>query len=369
MQEKERYLPLDVFRGIAIALMILVNTPGSWQYVYEPLRHSPWHGCTLADVVFPLFLFAVGLSLAFSFSSRHNDMNAAADWRILRRVALIFLIGLFINFYPPWLVNCENFRIMGVLQRIALAYSIAALAIRLSPERYLPAIAALALCGHWLFLFLCGSTDPYSQSGNAALGLDRLVFGEAHLYQGFGFPFEPEGLAGTMPAAVTILIGYMAGTWLQDTNKQLALLKLTAYGTPLLFSGYLWGFILPINKPLWTGSYVLYTGGISSLLLALIVFIFDVKGLNKWRLVFSVYGMNPLALFVLSSIWIKTMQRVIFISGPEGTKIAAGAWLYQNVFMPAWGPAGGSLAYAVAHVILFWFVGLIFYRFKILVKV
>ncbi|HPV48343.1 MAG TPA: heparan-alpha-glucosaminide N-acetyltransferase domain-containing protein [Smithellaceae bacterium] len=369
MHQKERSLPLDVFRGIAIALMILVNTPGSWQYVYAPLRHSAWHGCTLADLVFPFFLFAAGLSLAFSFTGYDNNFNREAAWRIGRRVVLIFLLGLFLNCYPPWLTDYENLRIMGVLQRIACAYGIAAVTVLVFPGRLLTAIGALVLAGHWLFLLLCGSSDPYSTWGSAALELDRLVFGDAHLYQGLGFPFEPEGLAGTMPAAVTILIGYMAGTWLRDSNKQLTLLKLTAYGTPLLFAGYLWGLILPINKPLWTGSYVLYTGGMACLLLALIVFIFDVKGFNKWGLVFSVYGMNPLALFFLSSIWIKTLQRVIFISGPDGTKTAAGVWLYQNIFAPAAGPAGGSFAYAAAHVVLFWLVGLIFYRYKLFLKV
>jgi predicted acyltransferase len=369
MHSKERYLPLDVFRGIAVAFMILVNSPGSWQHVCTPLRHSAWHGCTLADLVFPFFLFAAGLSIAFSFVGYHNRLGPETGRRIGRRVMLIFLAGLFLNCYPPWITDCEHFRIMGVLQRIALAYGLACLTILLSPSRFLPAVGASMLLCHWLFLYFCGGSEPYSLHGNAALVFDRLIFGEAHLYRGFGIPFDPEGLAGCLPAAVTIIIGYLSGMQLRDKNRQPALFKLTAYGTPLMFAGYLWGFVLPVNKPLWTGSYVLYTGGMACLFLALLIYLVDVKGYKKWGRFFSVFGMNPLLLFALSSIWIKTLQHVIFITGATGEKTAAGAWLYQNVFAPAAGPTGGSLAYAVAHVALFWLVGRVFYRFRIFVKV
>ena len=369
MEASNRHLPLDVLRGMTIALMILVNTPGSWQYVYAPLRHAGWHGCTLTDLVFPFFLFAVGVSLSFSWAKYQNTSNKASVWRISRRIFMIFAIGLFINSYPQWMTDYSQLRIMGVLQRIAVAYGMAAFVVLAVPRRWLPGMGVLMLMLYWAILYFSGGPDPYSLSGNATIGFDRAILGEAHLYKGFGIPFDPEGILSSLPAAVTVLIGYLAGTMIQETTVNRAPLKLALYGAAFTITGYLWGFIFPINKPLWTSSYVLYTAGLAALLFALLLYMMDIKGNKKWALLFSVFGMNPLLLFSLSSVWSKTLQHLIRVPDKTGQAMAGSAWLYQNIFVPVAGSMNGSLAYALAHMVFFWLIGFVLYRFRFFVKV
>lgn len=370
LESSDRYLALDVFRGMTVALMILVNTPGSWRYVYAPLRHAGWHGCTLTDLVFPFFLFAAGVSIAFSLAGYQSTFSKASIWRISRRVLLIFSIGLFINAYPPWITDYSQLRVMGVLQRIALTYGMAAFIVLAAPRRWLPGIGVVMLMLYWLILYSFGGTDPYSLSGNTAAAFDRAILGEARLYRGFGIPFDPEGILSSLPATVTVLIGYGAGIMIKESIIiHQPLLKLVVYGTPLTFAGYLWGFVFPVNKPLWTGSYVLYTGGLAALFFALLIYIIDVKGHKKWVLFFSVFGRNALLIFALSSIWIKTLQHVIRIPDKAGQTIAGSAWMYQNIFMPLAGPMNGSLLYALAHIALFWLIGYALYQFRFFVKV
>lgn len=369
MEPSNRYLALDVLRGMTIALMILVNTPGSWQYVYPPLRHAGWHGCTLTDLVFPFFLFVVGVSLFFSLAKYQNKLSKEALWRIGRRTLLIFAIGLFINSYPQWMADYSQLRIMGVLQRIAVAYMVAALIVLAAPNRWLPGIGVFILLAYWGILSFFGGSDPYSLHGNAAIPFDRAILGESHLYRGFGIPFDPEGILSSLPSVATVMIGYLAGMMIGETGKNRVPLKLALSGIVLTTTGYLWGLVFPINKPLWTSSYVLYTAGLAAMLLSLLIYIIDVKGYKKWCLLFSVFGLNPLLLFALSSVWIKTLQRLIRIPDGEGQTMAASAWLYQNIFVPPAGLMNGSLAYALAHIVIFWLIGYALYRCGIFVRV
>lgn len=369
MEQPNRYQALDVLRGMTIALMILVNTPGSWQHVYPPLRHAEWHGCAPADLVFPFFLFVMGVSLFFSLAQHQNTLSKEALWRIGLRTLLIFAMGLFLNSYPQWMTDFSQMRIMGVLQRIAVAYGVAALIVLSAPRKWLPGIGATILLGYWGILILFGGSDPYSLVGNATIPLDRAILGENHLYRGFGIPFDPEGFLSSLPSVVTVIIGYLAGRTIKETAKYRVPLKLTLYGIAFTIAGYLWGFVFPVNKPLWTSSYVLYTAGLAALLFALLIYIIDMKGCKKWTLLFSVFGRNPLFLFILSIVWVKTLRLLIRIPDGAGNTLSGNAWLYQYIFVPLAGNLNGSLMYALAHILLFWLTGYILYRRRLFIKV
>jgi len=369
MKPSDRYLALDVLRGMTIALMILVNTPGSWKYVYAPLKHAEWHGCTLTDLVFPFFLFVVGVSLFFSFARQSDRPRKELLRKIGERTLIIFALGLFINSYPQWTTDYSHLRIMGVLQRIALAYGLAAVIVLTVKHRWLPGAAAVILLGYWGILYFLGGADPYSLQENAVLALDRAVLGANHMYRGFGIPFDPEGLLSSLPAAATVIIGYLAGAVIKETEEKRAVLQLTALGVFLTASGYAWSFVFPLNKPLWTSSYVLYTAGLAAILFAALIDIIDIRGFRKWTPLFSVFGMNPLFLFILSIFWGKTLRLLIHIPDGAGGAINASAWLYQNIFVPIGGFLNGSLLFAVAHIFLFWIIGYILYRCRIFIKI
>lgn len=364
-----RYLALDVLRGMTIALMILVNTPGSWKYVYAPLKHAEWHGCTLTDLVFPFFLFVAGVSTFFSFAKYSNKLRGESFRRVGRRTLIIFALGLFINSYPQWITDYSHLRIPGVLQRIALAYGLAAFIILIARRRWLPGIAAIILLSYWAILYIFGGPDPYSLSGNAVGVLDRAVFGENHLYHGFGIPFDPEGILSSLSAAVTVIIGYWMGMMIQESPENRIVLKLAGFGATFTAAGYLWGMVFPLNKPLWTSSYVLYTAGLAILLFAVLIYIIDIKGYKKWTPIFSIFGVNPLFLFILSALWGKTLRLLIHIPDGTGAVVNGSAWLYQHVFVPAAGNMNGSLSFAVAHIILFWIIGYVLYRCRIFIKI
>ena len=210
-KSKGRLVSLDIFRGMTIAFMIIVNTPGSWKYVYPPLRHAQWHGCTPTDLVFPFFLFIVGVSLWFSMKKYGQELNSRSLFRILRRTVTIFALGLFLAIFPHFTRDYSTLRIMGVLQRIAIAYFFGAIICLTVNRDYLWIVIAVILIGYWIILALLGGTDPYSIEGNFAGRIDAAILGKNHLYKGFGVPFDPEGLFSTLPAICTVLIGYYAG--------------------------------------------------------------------------------------------------------------------------------------------------------------
>ena len=309
MRKIERFLALDVFRGMTVAFMILVNTPGSWSHIYPPLRHAAWHGCTPTDLVFPFFLFVVGASMFFSFSKYQNKLNKETLLKIGKRTLLIFVIGLFINSFPQWTTDYSQLRIMGVLQRIALAYGLAALLVLSFSRKGVALVSVVVLFLYWGLLYFLGGADPYSLEGNITSTADAAVLGQQHLYSGFGIPFDPEGLFSTIPAVITVVLGYFAGMLISVTERNRVPLKLAAFGAILTLLGWLWGFILPINKLLWTSSYVLYTGGIAALLFALLIYIIDLKKYKKWTSFFIVFGMNPLFIYALSELWAQTFYQ------------------------------------------------------------
>lgn len=370
MKSAQRYLALDVLRGITIATMITVNTPGSWASIFAPLEHSKWHGCTPTDLVFPFFLFVVGVSMFFSFSKYDNSLNKESLLKIGKRTLLIFAIGLFLNSFPQWMTDYTKLRIMGVLQRIAIAYGVGSLIVLAVQRKYLPYVGAAILLMYWGILSFFGGSDPYSLAGNVTIPFDTSILGESHLYKGFGIPFDPEGLLSTIPAIVTVILGYLTGSIIRQTEKIKVPRKLAVYGIGAVVAGFLWGLLFPINKPLWTSSYVLYAAGWALLVLALLIWVIDLKGYSKWTSFFVVFGMNPLFIFALSGLYAKSITRFIHVKEPDGTVVNGYTWLYQHIFVPlSSDPKISSLLFALTHIVLFWMIGWVLYKKKIFIKV
>ena len=370
MKSSQRYLALDVLRGITIATMITVNNPGSWASIFAPLEHSKWHGCTPTDLVFPFFLFVVGVSMFFSFSKYSNSLNKESLLKIGKRTLLIFAIGLFLNSFPQWMTDYSKLRIMGVLQRIAIAYGVGSLIVLAVQRKYLPYVGAAILLFYWGILYFFGGSDPYSLAGNAAIPFDTAILGESHLYKGFGIPFDPEGLLSTIPAIVTVILGYLTGSIIKQTEKIKVPRTLAIYGIAAVVAGFLWGLLFPINKPIWTSSYVLYAAGWALLVLALLIWIIDLKGYTKWTSFFVVFGMNPLFIFALSGLYGKSIVRFIHVTEADGTVVNGSTWLYQHIFVPlSSNPKVSSLLFALAHIVMLWLIGLVLYKKKIFIKV
>ncbi len=360
MSQTRRFYALDVLRGLAIALMILVNTPGSWQHVYTPLLHAPWHGFTFADIVFPGFLFVVGAAMAFSM--KQAPRNLATVQKILKRTALMFACGLFLNWF--WLLEWENLRIMGVLQRIALAYGVAALMVL-----YLPKVAvlpsALALVAMYFGLLQLGEM-PYELAGNWVRQVDLGVFGPSHLYQGFGVPFDPEGLVSTIPAVFNVLIGFWVADRLQAKSAEQGIRWLAVVGVGLIGSAVLLSLVWPINKALWTGSYAFLAAGLLVWLLAMLVYLVDVRQLKQLTEPLRIYGTNPLFIYMLSFIWSMSLGRLLHIEF-GGDVVSVSQFLFDGLAqtMPA---KVASLCFALSHVLLFWWVSKWLYQRGIFIK-
>ena len=365
----QRYLALDVLRGMTVALMILVNNPGSWAHIYAPLEHAAWQGCTPTDLVFPFFLFVVGVSMFFSFTRYGSQLNKESLKKIGKRTLLIFAIGLFLNSFPQWSADYSNLRIMGVLQRIALAYGLAALLVLSVNKKYLPFVGGFILLIYWGLVIWGGGTDPYSLQGTVAIPFDTALLGVNHLYKGFGIPFDPEGIFSTLPSIVTVVIGYLAGSIIKETPKEKVPLRLAMIGLLGVIAGWLWGYYFPISKPIWSSSYVLYTAGWASFVLSLLIWLIDLKGYSSWCTFFVVFGVNPLFIFAFSGLWGRILGRMVHIPTADAKMINGSTWLYNTLFLPLAGELNGSLLYAISHVLLFWLLGYVLFKKKIFIKV
>ncbi len=359
-----RLMSLDVFRGMTVAFMIIVNTPGTWSHVYAPLRHASWHGCTPTDLVFPSFLFISGVAMFYSLRKYNFAFSGPSFVRIIRRVLLIFAAGLFLNIFPLFARDYSTLRIMGVLQRIALAWGLGAVIVLLVRRNYIWIAASVILFGYWALMYFMGGADPYSLEGNYARSVDIALLGEKHLYKGFGMPFDPEGLLSTLPATATVLLGFMAGGLIGSSGKSWKTPGwLTFTGILLIGAGLLWGQYFPINKPLWTSSYVLYAGGIGMVILALLFIIIDMWNLKGWTGFFNTFGTNALFTYLLAGIWTKTMLNI---------KIGDSSlykWIFNNICSPLFEEQKlASLLFAIIQVLIVWAFGYILYRKKIIIK-
>ena len=374
MTEKiNRFLALDIFRGATIALMVIVNTPGTWSYVYGPLRHAEWHGCTLTDLVFPFFLFIIGVAMRFSFDKYDICKYGPLFNNIIFRTMTIFVIGLLLNAFPFIRQNWDwsSFRILGVLQRIALAYFFASFIVLRLDVKGLVKISFFLLVGYWLLLMSYGfysGQDPYSLKYNLILVIDSFLLGESHLYGGTGIQFDPEGLLSTIPSIVTILIGFLVGTMIKTTNDhQDNIQRMVVLGSLLIITGWLWSFGFPINKQLWTSSYVLYTAGIAIILLSGMIWMADIKKIDWWTKPFVILGSNAIFLYVLSSLWVKILLKISFEL--DGKIVSGYFYLYKTIFQPIAGNINGSLFFAISHVLMFLLILTWMHRKKIFIRI
>ena len=364
-----RLRSLDVFRGATVALMILVNNPGSWDALYPPLAHAPWHGCTPTDLVFPFFLFAVGNALALVMPGLLAAGGAVFWPRIVKRSLIIFALGLLLNAAPfvRWdaagdlvLKSWDTLRLMGVLQRIALSFGAAAALVWCFNARGALWAAAVLLLGYWAACLAWGAPgDPYSLGGWFGTAVDRALLGESHLYRGEGVAFDPEGLASTAPAIAQVLLGWWVGTLLVGRGVDSALVaRLFLWATALLLLAWAWQLVLPLNKKIWTPSYVLHTTGLAMMALAACLHLIEIRRrpaeLFGWVRFFEVFGRNPLFIFVLSGLLPRLLSLLRWQTGVDAQGVPLWTtplpWLYEAVFAGLGSdPRVGSLLYACAH--------------------
>lgn len=365
----ERYLSVDVMRGLTVTLMIIVNTPGNGDTTFAPLHHANWHGFTPTDLVFPTFMFVVGNAMSFSLEKYATRGSSEFLKKVFKRTALIFLLGFLMYWFPfvhqengSWVFNAiGHTRIMGVLQRIALGYCFASLILFYWKEKGAIWFSAIALLGYWLIMYAFGD---YTLEGNAGIKLDKFILGDNHMYHGEGIAFDPEGILSTLPSIVNVIAGYLAGKFIQKKGNSFETIgTLMVYGTFLLFIAWSWDMVFPINKKLWTSSFVLHTVGIDLLVLPVLIFILDVKKKTGWTYFFEVFGKNTLFCYIVSETAIIFLW-IIHISG-----VSLGRWAYENIFSIIGGAYVGSLLYAISWMMICWLVGYMLDKKKIYIKV
>lgn len=378
----ERLVALDVFRGLTVAGMLLVNNPGTWSAIYPPLEHAPWHGWTPTDLIFPFFLFIVGITTSISLTGRRarGDDEGAILRQVLKRGALIFLFGLLLSWFPFFtytaipdtpdpsfldrvVYRVEHLRILGVLQRIGLAYlGGALLTLRTSLKSQL-VILAMLLFGYWALMTLVPVPDT-GVAGRFVLDkpeqllsawLDRTILTPNHLYSG-SKTWDPEGLLSTLPAIGTVILGTFAGRWIGQRDLELnsRLSALFSVGALTMMLGLVWNWFFPINKSLWTSSYVLFSGGMAAVVLATCLWVIDVRGVRAWTRPFVVYGLNPMLAFLGSGMMARMMGSMIMIN-VDGAETPLQAVVYKNVYASWLSPVNASLAFALTFVAL-WYV-------------
>jgi predicted acyltransferase len=390
---KERFYSLDVFRGATVALMIMVNNPGSWGHIYSPLEHASWHGATPTDLVFPFFLFAVGNAMAFVMPRLEQAGTAAFLKKVITRAVLIFAIGLFLNWSPfvrwsgeslvfkPW-VDAENpntgIRILGVLQRIAISYLFASLIVYFFKLRGAFVASVIILLGYWMLCMFLGTPgDQYSLDGFFGTNIDKAVLGIPHMYKGEGMPFDPEGLVSTLTSIVQVIFGYFVGNYIQQKGKTYEMLSnLFVAGTILIFTGLCWDLVFPMNKKIWTSSFVIYTSGLAMTVLSIFIYLIEFKNARgNWSRFFDVFGKNPLFIFVLSGFLpriLALMRWVDHVDPATGKNVYTSAlpWFYEHICKPvSENLKNGSLLYAICMILFYWSIVYLLDRKKIYIRV
>lgn len=366
-----RIVSLDVFRGLTIAAMILVNNPGSWSNVYGPLRHAEWHGCMPADLVFPFFLFIVGAAVAISFG-RKLETGVEQSFllkKIIRRTLILFALGLFLNGIPFF--ELSTLRIPGVLQRIAVCYLVTAVIFLKSAWKGRLAWATGLLLVHWAVMEWIpvpgAGAGLYEKGSNLAAYIDGFLL-EGHMWSQTG-TWDPEGILGTVPAISTTLFGTLAGRLLTvNGTPRERTVRFLALGCAATLVGAVWHLRLPINKSLWTGSYSLFTAGLAFLCLGVTYWLVDVRGWKGWTQPARVLGRNAIASFVLAGIAARLLS-LVHVAGAGGNTPTVKAWIYSNLFASWLGDPNGSLAYAITFIIAIYCCMLIPYRKRIFITI
>lgn len=369
---RPRLLSLDFFRGFTVAAMILVNDPGDWGHIYWPLEHSKWNGCTPTDLVFPFFLFMVGVSVVYAMQAKKTDTvsHPKLMLSILRRTIIIVLLGICLPLIGDF--QFDHLRFPGVLQRIGIVFGITALLYIKTNARTQIAIAAVCLIGYYLLITVVPvpGFGPANLNPETNLGawLDRLVFTPNHLW-GASKTWDPEGLLGTIPAIGTCLIGVLTGTWLKSDRLKTGsqILRLTNVGALLAVAGLIWNTFFPINKSLWTSSFVLFTAGLAIIILSVSYWLIDVKGYKKLLPPFLAFGRNAIAAYVLADV-IPAIISIIPVTD-NGHKTNIWSYMYFHLLTPNFSPENASLISAIFTVIIIFIPVWILYRRNITVKI
>ena len=446
---QDRLVSLDVFRGMTIAGMVLVNNPGTWSAIYGPLEHAPWHGITPTDYIFPFFLFIVGVAIPIALKKRMRDgVTREVYLKIIQRAATIFALGILVSMIPffqfndstgiPYALkiilvlsfsaalllyllekktaaaitaalsaaivlifyfagaeilwyNFSTMRIPGVLQRIAICYLVVSLIFLRTNWKQQAVISLVLLLVYWILMTLvpvpgCEITTIDDKACNLAAWIDRTILTEAHMWRSAKV-YDPEGILSTIPAIVTTLSGVLTGTWLMRSSRQTDLSPddkseirnpksemetaagLFFAGTVLLAIGWSWSLLFPLNKSLWTSSYVVYTSGLALLTLGVCYWLIDIKGYKKWAWPFVVFGVNALALFVFSGIMARLLGMIRFAGPEEGKFTTLQQWIFNNFFLSWASPVNASLAFAICFILVWLFLMWLLYRKRIYVKV
>lgn len=381
---KNRFLALDIFRGATVAVMILVNTPGNGRFVYQQLDHSPWQGCTLTDLVFPFFLFAVGNSIALSMRKLEHKSSQEFWTKVIKRTFLIFLIGFLLNTFPfityntagkSTLIPWHDYRIFGVLQRIALCYGITAILSRYVRNIQLIIISTALLLGYWLLCYAMNPADPYSLQEWFGTSIDKHIFGASHLYWGEGVAFDPEDLFSLPAALAQCIFGLLAGKYLIVNGKTRKTTKtFLITGITLMILGYCWGSTFPIIKKIWTSSYAIYTTGIALIFLSLLNYWIEIKNRKQpFEIMFDSFGKNTLFIYVIS----EAIPKIIWLirlphTDPTDPKIKflnVWDWLYRKMYAPLFiNQKIDSFLMALSFILFLWIIAYTMDKRKIYIK-
>ncbi|MEO8433666.1 MAG: DUF5009 domain-containing protein [Pyrinomonadaceae bacterium] len=366
-----RLVSLDVFRGITIAGMVLVNNPGTWSHMYWPLGHAAWHGWTPTDLIFPFFLFIVGVAIPLAFARRIEQGGSKRDLylKIIKRTLIIFALGLFLAGFPYF--QFSTIRIPGVLQRIAVCYLFSSIIFLNAKVRTQFIITLALLVIYWLLMTRLHApgfaTGDLSKEGSLASFIDRIILGP-HIWKQ-GKVFDPEGLLSTIPAIATTMFGVFTGQWLRTNRAQYEKVAgMFVAGACCIVIGWVWHPFFPINKSLWTSSYVFFTGGLALEFLALCYWVIDIKKYQKWARPFVVFGVNAIALFVGSGLMARVMGLIKLPRG-DGTQISLQGWIFNKLFLSWASPINASLAYAIAFILVWLGLMWLLYSRKIFIKV
>lgn len=371
----ERFLSLDVFRGITICLMIIVNSPGKGAQLYPYLVHAKWLGFTLADLVFPSFLFAVGNAMSFSMNKLEAGGDSDFFKKVVKRTFLVFLIGYLMYWFPfikqladgSWVFKpFSETRIMGVLQRIALCYFFAAILVHYFSYRVQLFAGAFILLIYWFMLYWFGDEGKeLTMVGNAITKLDLFLLGEGHVYKKDVIPFDPEGILSTLPAIVNVLAGYWAGLFIQKKGKTYeCLVGLMVASVVLIALALWWNLIFPISKKLWTSPFVLYTIGIDALMLSVLIYAIELRKWNVATSFFNTFGKNPLFIYLLSELLFITLM---LIKLPSSQSVFE--WTSIEIFQAVFPGAFGSFMTAIAFMLLCWLAGWWLDKRKIYIRI
>ncbi|MBS4034435.1 MAG: DUF5009 domain-containing protein [Ignavibacterium sp.] len=378
MKPTERLLSLDVFRGITIMGMILVNNPGTWSAIYPQLRHAEWHGCTFTDLIFPFFLFIVGVAISYSLTKRKSQGGSMKSLylNIFRRSVILFLLGIILAGFPFGLMLDHQFswatiRIPGVLQRIAVVYLVASILFLKTNTKAQYWITGAILIGYAALMSLVPVPGVgyanYEPTTNLAAYLDQLLLG-SHLWSASKV-WDPEGILSTLPAIGTVMLGIFTGNLLRsDKDAASKTVWMYIWGSALMLAGWIWSFWFPLNKNIWTSSYVLYTGGLALFFLAFCYWFIDIKKVTWWIKPFHVYGMNAITVFFLSGI-IGRLLYLIKWESTEGTMITLKGYIFDTFFLSWLNPINASLGFAITYIVIWLGLMWILYAKKIFIKV